>query len=67
MRSRPRLLLSPVFAGLIVGAGCGPTQEYNSTEPVKTAPVPVPPRSAKVNKPDPAPKQTSQAKPASNL
>jgi len=53
------LLIVPFVAGLVPEVGCSPNQEYNSTDTVKTAPVALPPRPAKVNKPEPERKSAS--------
>lgn len=62
MRARSPLFI-PFLAGVILATGCGPQQEYNSTDTVKTNTVPVPPRPAKVNKPETTPKRAASTKP----
>jgi len=64
MRSRFPLLASPIVVGLVLASGCGPQQEYNSTETVKTQ-LPATKPAGKVVKPvaaKPQPRSTS-AKP----
>jgi len=54
MTSRTSHLIVTLLAGLAAGVGCGPQQEFNSTETVKTQlPTPTKKAPANVNKPLP--------------